>query len=165
MIDGSPVLNQEAGFVKSEPAFFMRLSMEPFEIIDHTADIGLRVNGRTLEDLFLNAALGLRDLLLCQKPQESGMKRDFALEASTDEELLVDWLGDILYSYEVESFIFTDCRIVKVTGGCLKASLTGGKVDKSDDSISKYDIKAVTFHDLAIRKTKDFYTCTVYFDV
>ncbi|MBU0896652.1 MAG: archease, partial [Candidatus Omnitrophica bacterium] len=69
--------------------------MENFEFIEHTADIGVRVYGKSLEDLFQNCAQTLFSLLIDHKPAEKIEER-IILEAETQEELLVTWLNELI---------------------------------------------------------------------
>ena len=77
--------------------------MIPYELIDHTADIGLKVNGTTLFDLFENAALGMFHIIGGKvKSQDSAvLEKSIEVKKTVDafEELLVSWLSELLYIF------------------------------------------------------------------
>ena len=75
---------------------------ELYETIDHTADIGIRTSGRTLDEAFGNAAFAMFDILSDIRLVGKMESRDIWLEANDLEQLLVDWLSELLYMSEVE---------------------------------------------------------------
>ncbi len=72
-----------------------------FEPVEHTADVGLRVWGRTLEELFAQAGMGMASLLVDPETVRAVERRHVALTTNDLEEALVAWLQEILYLYEV----------------------------------------------------------------
>ncbi|RME42840.1 MAG: bifunctional riboflavin kinase/FAD synthetase [Chloroflexi bacterium] len=134
-----------------------------FEEIEHTADIGLRVRGKDLADLFVNAARGMWTLIV---PDIGSVKpvvtREIELEAMDLEVLLVDWLSELLYLHETEHEAYSQFVIHEISPTHLRAEARGGPLN--GHTLRKH-IKAVTFNDLSIEKTADGYTATVVFDV
>jgi len=132
-----------------------------FEVIDHTADWAIRIYGRDLGELLMNAALGMSSLLVAELysvPLQ--IQRDLELKAFDAETLLVDWLSELAYFAEEEQLVFREFRLQEVTSNHLKAHLRGGTAPE----LQKH-IKAVTYHDLEIRQTESGLTATVVFDV
>jgi SHS2 domain-containing protein len=135
-----------------------------FEEIEHTADIAIRVRGRSLAEMFANAAYGMA----CQMagyPASAGtvgetIERTIELTAYDAETLLVTWLGELLYLGEREGCVFTEFDMVKVTASRLQAVVRGGPA-----STHLRHIKAVTFNDLDIVHTDAGYETTIVFDV
>jgi SHS2 domain-containing protein len=129
-----------------------------FEPVEHTADIGLRVWGRSLEEMFHQAAIGLISLLVRLKkaPDESATTRtvdrhDVAIEAADAEEALISWLQEILYLFEVEKFIPSAVEVQRADASGVLAHLTGAPFDPMHHEF-RTDIKAATYHNLEIRK-------------
>ena len=58
--------------------------MRTYTLIDHTADLGIRVFGKTLEELFINAGFALFDLLVGNLSQADKKTRNLSLSG-------VDW--------------------------------------------------------------------------
>ncbi|MEW5956227.1 MAG: archease [Chloroflexota bacterium] len=132
-----------------------------FEEIEHTADWALRVRGRDLGELLLNAARGLNSLMvsdLSSIPLE--VEEQFELEAIDAESLLVDWLSELAYWAEMERLVFHQFDLHRLTSTQLQATLRGGHAPHL-----KKHIKAVTYHNMEIIETETGLEVTVVFDV
>ncbi|MFN2187250.1 MAG: archease [Candidatus Promineifilaceae bacterium] len=132
-----------------------------YEIVEHTADWALRFWGRNLEELFTAAAIGMTRLMVADTSSLSlDVKREIELEAFDTETLLVDWLSELAYLAEDEGLVFRQFEL-KIRGTFrLSASVLGGKAEE----LVKH-IKAVTYHDLDIKKGDCGLEATVVFDV
>jgi len=132
-----------------------------FEEIEHTADRALRIRGRNLEELLVNAARGLLTIL---NPAPSAgdwtATRMIDLEALDAETLLVNWLSELAFWAETEMLVFDRFEIEQVSPTHLRALARGGRVDRLERHV-----KAVTFHNLDIVQTPHGLTATVVFDV
>lgn len=134
---------------------------DAIRIVEHTADWALRLRGRDLNELFSNAAQGMAYLLagdLAEVPLD--IMREVELEAYDAEELLVLWLGELAYWAERDSLVFPAADLVEVTPLKLAGTVRGGRVAE----LQKH-IKAVTYHNLAIRQYEGGLEVTVVFDV
>ena len=131
-----------------------------FEEIEHTADRAYRVWGKSLEDLFLQAALGLYQLAGTQLTSDKRVKREIRLEGIDTESLLVTWLNELLHLYESEHLASERLEIIELDGKILHARITAAKVLQWLE-----DIKAVTYHNLAILSTETGFEATIVLDV
>ncbi len=131
-----------------------------FEEIEHTADLALQVQGRNLEEIFVNAAYGLFSMMADLENLSPDVSREVHLAAPDRESLLVGWLNELLYLHEVEEEVYSRFEIATLSPTRLSAVVWGTKM-----TASKLAVKAATFHDLAIRETEDGYLATVVFDV
>ncbi|RMG95353.1 MAG: archease [Chloroflexi bacterium] len=135
--------------------------MAKFEVLDHTADWALRVNGRNLAELLEQAALGMSSLLVPDLTAVSPTTtRHIHLDAFDAETLLVDWLTELAYLAETEQLVFNQFQLTNVTPTHLDATIRGGRVPE----LQKH-IKAVTYHDLQIIHTDNGLEATIVFDV
>jgi SHS2 domain-containing protein len=132
----------------------------PIEEIEHTADLAIRVRGRDLEELFVNAALGMAVLMADIEAVELNVERKVELEEFDTETLLVSWLGELLWLNEETDAIFLCYKFQKLTPTGLEATVRGGLA-----SSQWKHIKAVTFNDLNITEADDGYQVTIVFDV
>ena len=80
--------------------------MKRYEQFSHTADIGVRVFGRTLEELIENAAFAMFDIIADLDGLKGDIIRDFELTAPNYEELLISWLDELLYNFYTKGIIF-----------------------------------------------------------
>ncbi len=137
--------------------------MKAFEFFEHTADIGVHAYGRTLEELFVNAARALYEV---QGRFDLVDRRILKVEltAASLDELLVRWLSEMVYHLSTEGVCFTHFQIRFADGQKLTAQMEGGAVDFSRSEVHE-EIKAVTYHQLSVKQTADGWTATVIFDV
>jgi SHS2 domain-containing protein len=138
--------------------------MKPYEIIDYPADIGLRIFGHNLEDLFCNAGVALFDTLTDIKTVLCRQKRKFTLSRDTTEELLVEWLNTLLYVFETERMLFSGF-MVRITGHGNISAVAEGEPFSSTRHYIKQEIKAVTYHDLKISGSEGLWQARVVMDV
>ena len=132
-----------------------------FEEIEHTADWALRIRGRNLSELLINAARGMSSLLVSELADISVTQEErVEVEAYDAESLLVNWLSELAYWAEAEGIVFCEFNLQQVTPTHLQAVVRGGHVA----DLQKH-IKAVTYHDLEIVETDDGLEVTVVFDV
>ncbi len=130
------------------------------EEIEHTADWAIHVRGRDLAELFTRAAQGMYALVTDLSKVRPLVERKVALESFDAETLLVDWLGELLWYTESEGLVFSQFEVQEITPTRLRATVRGEVVSDLEKQI-----KAVTFHNLAIHRTEEGYEVTIVFDV
>lgn len=138
--------------------------MERYKLLDHTADIGIIAFGEDISEAFGNAAYAMFDILTdIGKIKE---KSSFEVQVSADNaaELLVVWLNELLYQYEVERFICRRFSIDDMDETSLHALVFGEKIDPVRHEI-RTEIKSVTYHQFRVEKTDDGWEAQVIFDV
>ncbi len=140
--------------------------MKPYEIIEHTADVGIKANGTTLKELFENAAKGMFGVIGGKPHPEAKIKKKIEIkkEVETLEELLVAWLSELLYIFNKEEILFSSFNILELNNNRIVGEAKGAKIDLSKGTVQT-EIKAVTFHDLKIEEWKNGFNCKIIFDV
>ncbi|MCK5037663.1 MAG: archease [Thermoplasmata archaeon] len=132
-----------------------------YETIDHTADIAIKAFGSSLSEAFENAAFGMFDIMSDASSISPSKEFEVELEAPDLEQLLVDWLSELLYLSDVEESLFCEFE-VKIRGNKLKGKVRGEKIDLSRHGFNT-EIKAVTYHMLEIDTQNN--TIQVLFDI
>ena len=122
-----------------------------FEIINHTADVGIRAYGTDIKQAFANAAKALFSLITELDNVEEVLHRDIELTATDQESLLVEWLNELIYLFDVENIIFKRFDITRLANTLLEAICYGEKVDRSRHEL-KTGVKAATYHMLKVDK-------------
>ena len=125
--------------------------MKPYELIDHTADIGLKAHGKNLSEAFAHAAKGMFDIITNSSKIES--KGEYIIELSADslEQLLVDWLSELLFLQGAENLVFGEFMVnVDEKRRILSAAVSGEEFDRVKHR-SGMEIKAVTYHMLEVQ--------------
>jgi SHS2 domain-containing protein len=141
--------------------------MKEFEIIDHTADIGIFAYGKTKREVFINAAKGMFEIIAGENRE---LKENFydkiKLEAKSLEDLLIAWLNELLYISEVKLVILNKFKIKELSDGQIKAEVGGTKINHLSIRI-KREVKAVTYHRLEIKKDEEsgLWRAQVIFDI
>jgi SHS2 domain-containing protein len=134
-----------------------------FEILNHTADVGIIAYGGDMSQAFANAARALFSLITELDDVEEVVHRDIELTSTDEESLLVEWLNELIYQFDTEGMIFKRFDIIKLNNTRLKARGYGEKVDKSKHKI-KIGVKAATYHMLKVDKS-DGCKVQVLFDI
>lgn len=134
-----------------------------FDIIDHTADVGIVARGRTLEELFGNAALGMFSVIgdvTSVQPRET---REVSVRADSRRLLLAAFLNDLLYLFSVGRFVLHHAAVDRLADGEVHAVVHGEPL--APHHCLRTEIKAVTHHRLTVEKRKGGWRATVLFDV
>ena len=127
---------------------------------EHTSEVQVRLWAPSKRELFVEAALALAELMA-----ESPVKRarqateSITLEAATSEELLVDWLNELLFRTEMHGHLYDAIQIDELTDRKLSGAVGAG------DEQPRIAVKAATFHGLHIAPAASGYTATVILDV
>lgn len=138
--------------------------MKNYELIEHTADIGIKVKGNDLKELFRNAAMAMFDIMAEKKEMEVKKQAKIKIEQKADnlEELFINWLNELLSLSATKELIFSDFQINKIDKDILQSVAIG-------ENIKNYkvntEIKAATYHELKLEKQKDGWLAQVIFDV
>ncbi|RLF28277.1 MAG: archease [Thermoplasmata archaeon] len=140
------------------------MKQKQYEIIEHTADVGIKAYGETLSEAFENAAKGMFDIITDSSEVESIGQYDIELDAEDLEQLLVDWLSELLFLNTSQNLVFGFFKVtVDDKRNHLSAHVFGEKYNTSKHRIGA-EIKAVTYHMLKVRNKKP-YEVQVLFDI
>jgi SHS2 domain-containing protein len=138
--------------------------MKRFETLDHTADVGIIVYGKDLRSLFENAGEGFFHLITDLKKVRLRTEREIEINGESLERLMVDWLNGLLYLHDVENLLFKRFNVESVGVEGLKAKVRG-EVFEEKVHVIKTGVKAVTYHQLEVRKEKEGWRAQIIFDL
>jgi len=136
---------------------------EPFTLLEHTADVGLRATGATLDDLFVNAARGMFAIVCEPDAVEPRERVGVKAEESDPAYLLHDWLSELLCATDARHMLFGRFE-AEVRDGRLEGAAWGETFDPARHEM-KAEIKAVTCHGLEVRREGNRWTARVLFDL
>ena len=135
-----------------------------YEVFDHTADVGLRIRADTLDGLFAEAARALFSVIVLNldavRPVE---EMSFALEGDTRDDLLHDWLAELLYVFHTKHLLFSRFE-ADIGDTKLRATARGEPIDPARHEIDT-EIKAVTYHGLNVVHNDEAWSAEVIVDV
>lgn len=129
--------------------------MTRFEVTDHTADVGIAAYGSDLKEAFANTAYGMFSLIAELEGVGEGFCREIDLQAPDQETLLVDWLNELLYIFDVDHVILSRFDITDLNQSWLRARVFGEQIDALRHQL-KGAVKAATYHLLKIEKGNGF---------
>ena len=135
-----------------------------FEILDHTADIGLIVYGEDLKTLFENAGEAFFHLITDFRRVKGRVERRIDIKGESMERMMVDWLSELLYLHEVEHLLFKGFKVDAVGEGGLKARVKGEPFQEGVHVI-KTGVKAVTYHQIQVKKENGGWRAQVILDL
>lgn len=138
--------------------------MQPFRILEHTADIGFEAFGRTREEVFANAARALVSILVDLESIRPIEEVRIECAAPDAPSLLVDWLSEILYLYDAEGWLLSDFRFDRLEATALAARAGGEKFCSGRHAV-KLLVKAITYHQLVLEETPEGWRAQVYVDI
>ncbi len=138
--------------------------MKRFEILNHTADIGIIVYGKDLKALFENAGKAFFHLITDLRKVRLREERKISIEGESLDRLMVDWLSELLYLHDVEYLLFKEFKVESVGKGGLKAIAKGEPFQEGIHAI-KTGVKAVTYHRIEVGQEKGHWRAQVIFDL
>jgi len=138
--------------------------MTRYTTFNHTADLGIEVSGRDEKELFSNAAFAVFDIITDLHDVNATEAHRFAVEGSDREDLLVNYLREVLYMFSGQGLLLKDFSILEINGRHLVAEVRGEPFDSARHGI-KTEIKAVTYHEVEIRETEKGLKARLIFDV
>lgn len=137
----------------------MHIRIMQYEILKHTGDAKIKAFGKTKEELFLNAMLGMNAILKSRIENQEARIKNITVKSSDLNMLLVDFLNEVNYLRLVDMELYDKIKFTKFSDTELEGELEGCEVEEFGE-----DIKAVTFHEMGIRKNEEgaWETCIVF---
>ncbi len=137
--------------------------IKQFEQVDISGDVGIKVWGQDLEELFKNAAIGMFELITDVSAVQESESREVHVVADSDEDLLVQWLNELVFLFDSYNYVGKSFSL-NIINKKLKAEISGGTFEPSTNE-SRLLIKAATYHDLSLTKTTTHWEATIIFDI
>lgn len=137
---------------------------QPFEILEHTADIGVRARGPSLAALFENAAAGLLDVAFDAGAVAAKESRPLVAEATDRESLLLNWLQEVLWLVDGEGWLPARVEVHQISETRVTGVAKGEPRDPARHAF-RVIVKAVTYHLLSVREEHGAWVAEVYLDI
>ncbi len=138
----------------------------PYEVFEHTADIGIHAYGNTLAELFIHAAQGMESLMVAPEQVQTTTSRQITVEGHDNVSLLIAWLNELIFLFDTEYLLFHSFTIETIGATRLNAQAFGEAYDVQRHDLSSA-IKAVTWHEASvIQSDKGYkYKARIIFDI
>lgn len=143
------------------------MDIRGYEYLPHPADVRFRVYGATLEELFEQAAYAMFRVIIDTASLNPEHSVDIELESEGLEDLLYDYLSELLYLFEVEDIIFgyfTITSIEKQNGIYILHGQASGEYIDPEHHRFETEVKAVTYHQLKVIQEEGGYSAHVIVD-
>ena len=135
-----------------------------YETIEHTADMGLRARAGDLEGLFEEAARALFSVIVVNLDAVRPLQEiTVRVEGRDYEDLLHDWLAELLYTFNTRHLLFSDFEVELDSGG-LRATARGEPIDPKRHELDA-EVKAITYHGLKVEEDRDGWLAEVIVDL
>ncbi|MFQ6110897.1 MAG: archease [Nitrospinota bacterium] len=140
-----------------------------YRLFETTADVGVEAWGKTLQELFANAARGLFDVICSGGPRHGAgddrpLKFSVELRAEDLGGLLVGWLNELIYLQTVKGFLLRKVDFERLEQGELRATLWGESYDPRIHGAG-VEVKAATYHRLEVAPEDQGWRCRVILDI
>ena len=135
-----------------------------YEHFEHTADLGLRIRAASREELYAEAGLALTAALVGSPDAvRPARRRTIRLDPAEPDDLLHDWLAELLYLFETERLLFSRFDVSLPSGG-LEAAAWGETADPARHEVET-EIKAITYHGLKLEQCTGGWLAEVIVDL
>jgi len=140
-----------------------------YDFLDHTADVAVELTAESREDLFAEALSAFTDTITEVDHVHTDQERELEVAADNLEELMVEWLGELVYRFDVDGMLFSEVSDLEIEetddgGFLLTASAHGEPYDEERHPL-KVEVKGVTYHELKVERTDGSWRGRVIFDV
>jgi protein archease len=135
-----------------------------YELIDHTADFGIRVFGFSSRELFSNAAWALFDRLTETKAITGNDSCKITVFGDDWADLMVNWLREVLYLWNGKERLVKSVEILSLSEKKLSAKIYFDAYTP-DRHIIKTEIKAVTYHQVYVKSGPFGWEAGIIFDI
>lgn len=138
--------------------------MNDFRLLAHTADMGIEATGDSRAEVFVAAARGLKNMIFGDVPVTPRQGAPVSLAGGDAGELLVAWLGEILYLFEVRGLVPAEFVISEIGEGALRGEVRGEPFDPARHPVER-EVKAITYHQLFVEQEDQGWRARVYVDL
>jgi len=136
-----------------------------YEILDHTADLGIEITSDSYQDLFIDSAKITYSLLTDHTPvSEKALQKNIPLTAIDKESLLHDWIAEVISLFWSDRIMLTDFIFNSLTNKEAQIEAKSTKVD-FDKIDLKEEIKAVTYHNFTIKNVNNKFIANIIYDI
>lgn len=140
------------------------MSKDKYRVLQRSSDLLVKVYGRTQEELFSNSGFALFDVMTDVDKVEVRDGLPLEVEGADRDELMVNWMRELLYLYQGSGYLLKEFKIREVRENYVRGEVCGEKFDPDRHEIRR-DIRAVGYHQSRMVKTGDQWTAQVIFEL
>ncbi len=129
-----------------------------YKFLEHTADIKFQAFGETIEEVFKEAAMALKETMTKGVKIKSIKEKSFSIDGKDKESLMRNFLEEFLFFLDADFFMFSEIKEIEINGNILHCVVLG------DDAVNyqiSNDVKAITYNEMYVEEKE----CQVVLDV
>lgn len=134
-----------------------------YEHFEHTADVGIRGIGETLEESFEMAGKALFAVMINLDNVEITDELSIEVEGENSEDLLYNWLSELIFLMNVEEKVFSDFS-VKIEGNQLRGRVRGEVINYNKHELLT-EVKAITYSQILVEQKENSWIAQCIVDV
>lgn len=135
-----------------------------YRVTRNQSELVVRITGDSQADLFANSATALFDVMANIENVEVKEKIPLEVEGTDRDDLMVNWMRELLYLYQGSGYLLKEFNIREVKDTIVRAEVCGEKIDPDRHEI-KQEIGAVAFHKSRMQKTGNQWIAQVIFEI
>lgn len=135
-----------------------------FDVFEHTADLGIRIQAPDLPTLYAEAGIALFSIIVAEPSEiRCNMSVEFSVSGSERDYLMLDWLNELLYCFDPKRLLLREFK-VKVNQDGLEAVAKGEPYDPKRHAL-EHEVKAITYHGLMVERKNGDWFAEVILDI
>ncbi|MCS7216018.1 MAG: archease [Thermodesulfovibrio sp.] len=134
-----------------------------YRVIDVPGDVGIRAEGKTIEECFISAAMGLYSLITDLENIESIDEREIELIEESLENLLISFLNELIFHFDTYGFVGKEISL-SIKENKLLAKIKGENFNPEKHE-KKLLVKAATYHGLTLKRENSLWIAEIIFDI
>jgi len=135
-----------------------------YQLLDHTADIGIRLQAHDLKTLYAQAALAMFDLICDPACLSVAGHGEVSVAGYDPPDLMIEWLSELLYQWTGRQRLVCCIQVASLTTTRIAAGLGWDRFDPARHAL-KHEIKAVTYHRAGVERVAGGWRTCIFFDV
>ena len=135
-----------------------------YRVTARQSELAVKVVGNSQADLFANSAFALFDVMTDLEKVEVKERLPLEVEGADRDDLLVNWMRELLYFYQGSGYMLKEFNIREVKDTLLKAEVCGEKIDP-DRHETRKEISAVAYNQGRMQKTGNQWTAQLIFEI
>ena len=135
-----------------------------YRIMKRSSDLMVKVFGKSQAELFSNSAFALFDVMTDVEKVEIREKLPLEVEGLDRDDLMVNWMRELLYLYQGSGYLLKEFQVQEVKGNYVRGEVRGEKFDPDRHEI-RHEIRSVAYHQGRMDKIGDQWTAQVIFEL
>lgn len=140
------------------------MNEKSYVVLKRTADLSIRVQGKTQEELLSHSAFALFDLMTDLEKVRVEESLPLEVEGVDRDDLIVNWIRELLYLFQGSGYLLKEFKILEARDDYVRAEVGGEKFHPDSHEISR-EIHSLIYQQCRMEKTGDQWLARLSFEV